>query len=561
MRVSRPRISAWIGAIALILVVGPVHGTAQMRVFEPGIVSTVGHDDLTPSFSPDGGRMVFARREPGGTFTLYESFRSGEGWSNPEVVPFSGSADDQAPSFSPDGRWLFFQSRRGTASAARDDDLWRVPVEESGWGAPIPISPPVRKAPPTNPAIAFQGREMAPSVDGDGTLFYWSALPGRTIGESDIYLASPEEDGYGEPRNLGRPLNSEWYETHPWISPAGSYLLFSCDLCPDAVGASDVYVSRRAEDGWTTPVNLGSSVNSYRYDFGAFVSPDGRHLYVSSNRPVPGWTGDPVQNIWRIRVTEVPALSFLDGGDDPPAARVEYLANEGVLIEADGRSVLIDGLFGEGLDEYARVPPARRDSLERALGRYGDIDLVMVTHVHRDHFDAGAAARHLRANPDAIFIGPGQAVDSLRVLAEWVDTSRTVVLSPSPGEDVSAERKGFGVTAVGLSHPPSRNQPVQHVAYLVTAPGARILHLGDSSPSLEEVQGLPRSPDLLLAPFWAVGDSASMALLEPHRIASFHFPSHREPTTTVPGGGIVIEPLRLPGQLLEIQRVSPGHRP
>ena len=82
----------------------------------------------------------------------------------------------------------------------------------------------------------------------------------------------------------------------------------------------------------------------------------------------------------------------VSGQSQSPSLTVEYLANEGVLISSGSSSVLIDGLFGDGLPGYATVPPAVRDSLERALGRFGDIDLVLVTHVHRDHFSAPAVA-------------------------------------------------------------------------------------------------------------------------------------------------------------------------
>ncbi len=312
------RSTSALAAAALLVAVAPAR--AQIEPFAPGVVATEAHDELAATLSPDGRRLVFVRRAEGGPFTLHEAHRTPDGWTEPNPLPFSGTHPDQEPAFSPDGTRLFFQSRRPMdpsgaipPDAPRDDDLWVVDVRPEGWGEPRPVPPPVHRAPPDDGGLPFQGREMAPSIDAEGNLFYWSAIPGKLEGESDLYRARPGGDGWTEPENLGPPVDSPHYETHPWIAPDGSYLLFTCDGCPDAIGASDVYVSRRGEAGWSPPVNLGPAVNSEAYDFAASISPDGRRLLVSSNRGRDG--GEPGrQDIYWIEVDRVPALGFLRCG-------------------------------------------------------------------------------------------------------------------------------------------------------------------------------------------------------------------------------------------------------
>jgi L-ascorbate metabolism protein UlaG (beta-lactamase superfamily) len=46
--------------------------------------------------------------------------------------------------------------------------------------------------------------------------------------------------------------------------------------------------------------------------------------------------------------------------------RVTYLANEGVLVESGGTRVLIDALFRDSLDPYARHSPAWRTQTGRS---------------------------------------------------------------------------------------------------------------------------------------------------------------------------------------------------
>jgi L-ascorbate metabolism protein UlaG (beta-lactamase superfamily) len=194
------------------------------------------------------------------------------------------------------------------------------------------------------------------------------------------------------------------------------------------------------------------------------------------------------------------------------APAVEYLANEGVLVTGGDIAVVIDGLFGDGLPEYPVVPAAIRDSLEGALGRFGDIDLVLVTHRHDDHFDPAAVTRHLEANPEAVLIAPGDAVaafapDQLERYGERVQP-----LDLPPGSYVRLDMGGFAVEAIGLAH-----AEIGHVGYRIELPGLTVLHLGDADPAPADLapflEGRP-GPDVALVPHWVLSGSGGAAIVE-----------------------------------------------
>ena len=168
------------------------------------------------------------------------------------------------------------------------------------------------------------------------------------------------------------------------------------------------------------------------------------------------------------------------GEAQPQDPSVRYLANEGVLLSLPEGTVLIDGLFRDGLPEYPVVEGATRDSLERGLGVFGDIDLVLVTHVHRDHFNALAVERHLIENPRAHLVASRQVADSVRILgSEYARIeARVHPVDATPGWIEELEVAGIFVRALGIAHPPSRNQPVGHLAYVVGREGG-VAHLGD----------------------------------------------------------------------------------
>jgi L-ascorbate metabolism protein UlaG (beta-lactamase superfamily) len=194
------------------------------------------------------------------------------------------------------------------------------------------------------------------------------------------------------------------------------------------------------------------------------------------------------------------------------APAVEYLANEGVLVTGGDIAVVIDGLFGDGLPEYPVVPAAIRDSLEGALGRFGDIDLVLVTHRHDDHFDPAAVTRHLEANPEAVLIAPGDAVaafapDQLERYGERVQP-----LDLPPGSHVRLDMGGFAVEALGLAH-----AEIGHVGYRIELPGLTVLHLGDAGPTPADLaaflEGRP-GPEVALVPYWVLTASGGPAITE-----------------------------------------------
>lgn len=210
-------------------------------------------------------------------------------------------------------------------------------------------------------------------------------------------------------------------------------------------------------------------------------------------------------------------------------ARIRHLANEGVLLSLPEGTVLIDGLFGDGLPDYPAVEAAPRDSLERGLGAFGAIDLVLVTHVHRDHFHARALERHLIENPGAHLVAPGQVADSLRILGtEYARIeARVHPVDAEPGRIAEIEVAGMPIRVLGIAHPPSRNQPVEHVAYVVGRERP-VAHLGDMGLGSAGVETLMagRGVTVALVPYWILDGEESVARIEetlaPGCVIGFH---------------------------------------
>ena len=141
---------------------------------------------------------------------------------------------------------------------------------------------------PTNlgPIVNTAYRENASFISIDGlSLYFGSNRPG-TSGERDVWVATraTENDDWGIPVNLGPPVNSQFFDSYPCISPDGLEFYFMSKLRPGGFGHDDIWVSRRQskDDPWSDPVNLGSSINTSLPDYSPGLSTDGLELYFNS---------------------------------------------------------------------------------------------------------------------------------------------------------------------------------------------------------------------------------------------------------------------------------------
>jgi serine/threonine protein kinase/Tol biopolymer transport system component len=115
-----------------------------------------------------------------------------------------------------------------------------------------------------------------------------------TNGSSNTKLVDkPEPFQFGQVENLGATINSNFNEGTPFITRDGQLLFFTSNR-PEGEGAHDIWVSKcNSTDGsWTSPVNLGPTINGPGQDFFPCVSSDGLSLYFFSEREGGYGNGD-----------------------------------------------------------------------------------------------------------------------------------------------------------------------------------------------------------------------------------------------------------------------------
>jgi len=148
-------------------------------------------------------------------------------------------------------------------------------------------------------SIHFNSKDHSvahPAVNASGTRVYFASDMKNTLGQSDIYMAPILEGGVlGEPKNLGRLINTEGQETFPFINSDGD-LYFASNGYP-GLGGLDIYVVRDFENILTSKgaknyvvENVGKPVNSPQDDFAYYENLEAKEAFFTSNRP--GGKGD-----------------------------------------------------------------------------------------------------------------------------------------------------------------------------------------------------------------------------------------------------------------------------
>jgi len=223
---------------------------------------------------------------------------------------------------------------------------------------------------------------------------------------------------------------------------------------------------------------------------------------------------------------------------------VTYLGNEGVLISGPSGKILIDALVGEGLEGYESLAGRERQHLEHARAPYDDVDLILATHSHADHFDSAAVLRYLESNHRATFASTPQAIERLATEPGFETVAQRVHgFFPAAGERAEVSPAPLHVEALNVTHGP-RWPPVQNLGYLIEIDGLRLLHLGDSEADLQDFQGygLDRARiDVALVPFWYFLSDPDLAAvrdgLRAHTLIPIHIPTVDAPASYFGGPG------------------------
>jgi Tol biopolymer transport system component len=314
-------LAALTAAVAIAAALGRSRGLARRpeRPLEAAFSQITSHSalELFPSLSPDGRWVVYAGNASGN----WDVYLQGVGGQRPINLSADSPAADTQPSLSPDGERIAFRSERqggGIFVMGRTGESVRR-LTDGGYN---------------------------PSWSPDGSQVIFATKPGRddgpygSVGGSQIWTI---DLATGARRQIADAdgLQPRW-------SPSGHRVAYW------TAGTAGRNIGQR--DIWTVPAGGGpptAVTHDAAVDWNPVWSPDGQHLYFSSDR-------GGSMNIWRVAIDERSGRATSD--PEPLTTPSSFTAH--LAFSADGRRLAYSSIVQRQNIQRMRFDPAA----ERLMG-------------------------------------------------------------------------------------------------------------------------------------------------------------------------------------------------
>jgi len=225
----------------------------------------------------------------------------------------------------------------------------------------------------------------------------------------------------------------------------------------------------------------------------------------------------------RFAVLLVLAGLLLHVAEAHETARATYVGNEGVLVARGQTKVLFDAFYSDSYGKYLTVPAGIRDAMMRSEAPYDGVDVVLVSHIHGDHFSPAPMIAYLRAQPQVCLYAPRQVVEALAragLPAGDPVIARIVAVDLSPDDEARTfSIAGLEIDVVALPHDGDLPE-IQNYSWRVTLDDATtVIHFGDAGAVIEHFERHKEHFDArehaaAFPPFWWYLQDLGRAVLE-----------------------------------------------
>lgn len=241
-----------------------------------------GQDEIAPSISTDGSEMIFSSNRSNGhnpndvgayDYDIYSTTLLDKGWGSPNKLdgPINSTVDDISNCLYYDGtKMLLHRDNAGQT------DIYESRLKGATWSDPkimnINISTP-------------KNNERYACYNDDGWKIYYCRDNDSRENGSEV-MFSGMQNKMKQDYMIGTmvsTVNSKFNDGPIYIHIDGETMYIASEGF-DGMGGYDIYVSKKEQGQWSTPVNMGYPINTPYDDFFFASTANGKFAYIASNR-------------------------------------------------------------------------------------------------------------------------------------------------------------------------------------------------------------------------------------------------------------------------------------
>ena len=263
------------------------HEVEQENIKLSSHINTDEYDEMLPIVTADGMGLYCVRDEspeniggPDDNDIWYsEKDENGE-WEDLYHfgTPLNNDGHNFVISVSPDNNKMFIANTYNSDGSSKGSGLSVANKTRFGWTVPVKLE--IEDYKNDNQYVGY-------CIGSDNkTLIMSVERPNEGLGEKDLFVSFLKDDGsWSKPKHLGNVVNSDLEDNTPFLAADNKTLYFS-STGHFGLGGNDVFMTKRLDDtwqNWSTPQNMGASINSANTELGFKLSAKGDYAYVSSS--------------------------------------------------------------------------------------------------------------------------------------------------------------------------------------------------------------------------------------------------------------------------------------
>ncbi|MBI2280074.1 MAG: PD40 domain-containing protein, partial [Bacteroidetes bacterium] len=198
-----------------------------------------------------------------GFFNLVNPFEYSNSTPLPKII--NSKDHDASIQLSNDGNKLYFY---------RNSDVWISTKTDTTWSEPIKL-----------PLVNSTSFEPSVYITLDEKTMFISSEREGGIGKLDIFFSEKDSLGnWTEMKNLGSKINTTEDEDISYVSPDNDIIYFA-SKGHTSMGGYDIFKSIKKDGEWSSPINMGSPINTPYNDAFFVMTPRYNRGYYASERP------------------------------------------------------------------------------------------------------------------------------------------------------------------------------------------------------------------------------------------------------------------------------------